>query len=98
MLIDTSHLYLVRREIGSLPDWIDVGLELGLTIDTLREIKKDEKSLGDCTREMLAAWLEQKDQVEAHGGPTWRQLASALRVYKQKGLAKTLEKKYVSHS
>ena len=87
----------MRREIGSLPDWIDVGLELGLTIDTLREIKKNEKSLSDCTMEMLAAWLKQKDQVEVHGGPTWQQLASALRVYKHKELAKRLERKHVFH-
>ena len=88
----------MRREIGSLPDWIDVGLELGLAYGTPREIMTDEKSLNDRTGEMLAAWLEQKDLVEAHGRPTWRQLARALRVYKHRQLAKCLEQKYVSHS
>ena len=77
---------------------MDVGLELGLKMQTLREINNNEKSLDGCTREMLAAWLEQKDQVKARGGPTWQQLASALRVYKHKRLAKLLERKHVSHS
>ena len=89
--IGLDDLYLVRRRVGSLTNWMDIGVELGLEYSTLTEIKKDEKSSNDCTREMLVAWLEQRDQVEDRGGPTLGQLASALRQFKHKQLAKSVE-------
>ena len=73
---------------------MDVGLELGLNTDTLEGIRNEQNTLSDCTRAMLSAWLKKQDQVKEHGGPSWQQLASALRVYGYKSQAKVIERKY----
>ena len=38
-------------------DWFDLGLHLRVNYGTLKAIEADNKKVGQCTREMLAAWL-----------------------------------------
>ena len=38
-------------------DWFDLGLHLRVDYGTLKAIEADNKKVGQCTREMLAAWL-----------------------------------------
>ena len=75
-------------------DWVTLGLFLGLHKPTLDEI--EQKQRGNTKMDMLAKWLEKADKVESKGGPTWRQLISALEKINNKALAdkirKTLEK------
>ena len=57
------------------PEWFNLGVALGLSPDTLREIEYNHR--GDarrCLTEMVIAWLQMKDNSQ----PSWQSLASAL--------------------
>jgi hypothetical protein len=53
--------------------WYNVGLELGLSPDSLDAIKGDNRECADCYRTMLKQWLKGK-----HPRPTLAALAEAL--------------------
>ena len=54
--------------------WYNLGLELGITPDSLYSIKlANLRNLDHCLREMLNEWLRE------HHQPTWSALAEALR-------------------
>ena len=58
-----------------------LGLELGLLYPTLKRIKKEQHGdISDCMMEMLAAWLQQQDNVTSKGVPSWSVLQTALGV------------------
>ena len=84
------------NELVDFNDWMKLGLALGLYFSTLDKIEQKRGSDVDrCKMEMLHSWLIKADGVERKGGPTWRQLISALEKI-DKALAdkisKTLEK------
>lgn len=54
--------------------WYDIGIELGLTADELKNIKANCDSVEECLREMLDKWLRNIDPL-----PTWRALGDALK-------------------
>ena len=61
-------------------DWQSLGLELGLLYPILKRIKKEQHGdISDCMMEMLAAWLQQQDNVSQVGTPSWSVLQTALR-------------------
>ena len=41
--------------------------------------------------DMLKSWLDGKDEVTQHGGPTWQQLAFCLKQLGQDSLAQNIE-------
>ena len=60
-------------------DWQSLGLALGLLYPTLKRIKKEQHGdINDCIMEMLAAWLQQHDNVPQKGLPSWSVLKTAL--------------------
>ena len=60
----------VRRVLKNLVDWQSLGLELGILYPTLKKIKKEQQGeISDCMMEMLAAWLQQQDNVSQNGVP-----------------------------
>ena len=59
--------------------WLDLGLQLGLLMDTLKTIEAQyEKDVSRCLLECLSQWLKRVDKVDERGGPNWDTLANAL--------------------
>lgn len=80
-----SAIYEVRSK------WFDIGLELGITVNTLESIKKDNDDVNSCFREMLVYWLKMVDPK-----PSWSTLIHALRepTIHENALADTLMQKF----
>ena len=55
-------------------DWFNLGVALGLSYHTLREIETNHQKARRCLTEMVMAWLQMKDNPQ----PSWQALASAL--------------------
>ena len=73
-------LFEVKMTVGDLNNWQDLGLALGLLYPTLVRIEKEQRGkIKDCLRVMLAAWLQQQDNVSKNGAPSWAVLQTALR-------------------
>ena len=60
---------------------------LGLLYPTLERIKIDHGTVERCKTEMLAAWLQQQDNVTKKGVPSWSTLKTALENISEKELA-----------
>jgi hypothetical protein len=79
--------------------WQDLGLQLGLYMPTLNDIKNDcvghSEQSRECLRKCLTAWLEGKDKVLNKGGPSWTLLADALDVIREKNIAESIRKYYI---
>ena len=61
-------------------NWQNLGLALGLSYHTLKNIKTSERDVADqCMREMIAAWLARNDNVPKIGIPSWSVLEEALK-------------------
>ena len=74
-----ADLAQVKRFLKNVNDWQSLGLELGLLYPTLKRIKKEQQGdINDCMMEMLAAWLQQQDNVNQVGAPSWGVLQRAL--------------------
>ncbi|XP_019861152.1 PREDICTED: uncharacterized protein LOC109589531 [Amphimedon queenslandica] len=97
--LDTRYLIevvdLLRRQGYSGVDYYDLGISLGLSPDTLDDIKeKDKGNARLCLIECLRAWLEQKDNVKSKGAPTYETLIQALREIGQNDVADGLERNF----
>ena len=69
----------VKMFVKQVVNWKDLGLALGLAYSTLQKIERDQRGgVDDCMREMLAAWLQQQDNVTKKGIPSWAVLKTAL--------------------
>ena len=69
-------------------NWKNLGLALGLLYPTLQRIQRKQHYRADeCMREMLAAWLQQQDNVSQHGIPSWSVLQTALQMIGEDELA-----------
>ena len=79
---------------GRVMEWFSLGLALGLHYPTLGKINKENGSVDDCRREMLAAWLDLKDDVVEKALPTWKALESALRKIQDNALANEISKEH----
>ena len=68
--------------IKNLTDWQSLGLALGLLYPTLKKIDDDQHGKTDrCVMEMIAAWLQQQDNVSKKGvlrGRCCKQLSGRL--------------------
>ena len=60
---------------GARSQWYNVGLELGISADTLDAIKRNNRDIcEDCYTTIVKHWLKVK-----HPRPTWTALAEALK-------------------
>ena len=76
-------------------DWKALGLELGLLYPTLQRIDVDHHGIIEiCKIEMLAAWLQQQDDVCHMGIPSWSVLQRALRCIGENELATQITSGY----
>ena len=70
---------MVQMRLESLVRWKKLGLALGLGYPTLQKIERAQHdNVDDCMMEMLAAWLQQQDNVSWKGVPSWSVLRTAL--------------------
>ena len=74
--------------------WLSLGLALGLHYPTLEKIETDKEKVDDRRRQVLVAWLQQKDDVVAEALPTWKTLESALRKIKENVIADKILREY----
>ena len=66
--------------IKNLTDWQSLGLALGLLYPTLEKIEVEQRgAIEKCKTKMIAAWLQQQDNVSKKGVPSWTVLQTALR-------------------
>ena len=96
-LLDTSHLVdildLLKKHRYSGFSYYDLGLRLGLLPRTLDVIEAE--NIGNVRkglRQCLTAWLEQRDNVESKGGPTYDTLIQALRDEEENAVADGIER------
>lgn len=76
----TQDLSRVFFATASIIQWSPLGLALGLHYSTLQKIEREKMGrIEECRMEMLAAWLQQKDDVVEIALPTWKTLQAALR-------------------
>ena len=85
---DIADLFKVKVYLKSVVDWQSLGLALGLLYPTLEIIEKEQRGLVEqCKTKMLAAWLQQQDNVSQNGVPSWSVLRTALRSIGENELA-----------
>ena len=78
----------MKRFLKNVVDWQSLGLELGLLYPTLECIEEEKRGVVDkCKTKMLAAWLQQQDNVTKKGVPSWSTLKTALENIGEKELA-----------
>ena len=73
---DECSLRTILDSISTLAeDWFNLGVALGLSYDTLRELESNyREDARRCLTEMVIAWLQMKDNAQ----PSWQSLVSAL--------------------
>ena len=60
----------IKITLQDFNDWQSLGLQLGLLYHTLKRIEEEQRGVIDkCKTEMLAAWLQQQDNVPKIGVP-----------------------------
>ena len=71
--------------------WYDIGLMLGVPVDTLDSVQSETDELGACLRKMLASALKSMNPKL-----TWNHIIDALKsvVVSEESLADTLSRKY----
>ena len=72
--------------------WYNLGLQLGIPVHKLEEIKQQYSQFGDTLREMLHVWLKRQESC------TWMALATALKAKSVDGkdIAQQIELDYIN--
>ena len=87
-------LHVVMEELnGVIAKWYNIGVQLGVSVGTLKAIEKQYSDPTDCLRETLTTWLKSYPPI-----PTWSKVVEALRsrTVGETRLAADLEWKYCS--
>ena len=77
--------------------WIDLGLTMGLSYNTLCDIKKTYTNSSECLMDCLAKWLARRDDVDSKGRPSLYTLAKALERIDEKAAAEKIINKLSKH-
>ena len=86
-----ADLFEVKMKLKHFNDWQNLGLALGLFYPTLKRIDEEQRGAVDkCTTDMLAAWLQQQDNITRKGVPSWLTLKTALVNIRENELADTI--------
>ena len=75
----TKDLMYVKHELGPFARWKELGLNLGLSPESLEVIKNDSSRTDDWLHAVLLQWLQGNYDVEKSGLPSWRRLAEAVK-------------------
>ena len=71
--------------------WKELGLTLGLFIDSLGAIAENYSKLEDRFIECIARWLRRADSVDSRGGATFDSLSDALKSMNENAAADKLD-------
>ena len=67
----------INKVLENVNEWLLLGLQLGLIYPTLKRIEEEQdKNIKKCKTEMLAAWLQEEDNV---ADPCCADLKAALK-------------------
>ena len=99
LIIDITDLCTVIKELTSTQHlscavWYDLGLQLGLHDNTLRDIRANYEDVAERFRECMSAWLRGEDKVKDNDGPSWLSLVVALKTLEKISIATNIEKIY----
>ena len=99
LIIDITDLNIVIKELTSTQHlscavWYDLGLQLGLYYNTLKDIKANYEDVADRFRECISAWLRGEDKVKDKDGPSWASLVLALETIGEYHIATNIKQKY----
>ena len=75
----TKHLVDVKRELCPFARWKELGLNLGLSPDSLEVIENDSSRTDDRLHVVLLQWLQRNYDQDEYGLPSWRRLAEAVK-------------------
>ena len=80
LLSDPTHTVLVLEWLKNVTEYMNLGLELGLSYTLLDKIRQEEsKKVENCKRSLLYSWLNRADRVDQMGGANKPALVAALR-------------------
>lgn len=91
-LLALEQLVNVKQALGHFALWQDLGLNLGLHPDLLKEIECNNLRVSGRVHDVLYEWLSMNYAVDHHGPPTWAQLANAVGPI-NRSLAKDIRRK-----
>ena len=73
-------MFEIKMALKNLTDWQSLGLALGLLYPSLEKIEEEQRGVIEkCKTKMIAAWLQQHDNVSKKGVPSWSVLRTVLR-------------------
>ena len=75
----TKDLVHVKRELGPFARWKGLGLNLGISPESLEVIENDYRQTDDQLEAVLLHWLEKDFDRDEYGLPSWRRLAEAVK-------------------
>jgi len=91
-LVGQGDLKSLHHELHSVSDkWYSFGVQLGVSIENLKCIRRENLSISECLLEVLTSWLKCTDPPH-----TWKALVKALESspIEEKTLAQQLRDKY----
>ena len=91
----TEHLVDVKHELGPFSRWKVLGLNLGLSPESLEVIENDYRRTDDQLEAILLQWLKRNYDLDKYGLPSWRQLAEAVKPIDH-ALASTIKDRHPS--
>ncbi len=73
-------LYICKRLVApKAAEWFHIGMELGISLDSLEVIKQDNQDCNMCILKVLDYWLKQNILTHRRrGGPKLSQLVAAI--------------------
>ena len=93
MCLLTDLKLLVNRLSAVETDWFDIGLQLGIKIDTLKSFETDKYNNRRRLTEVLSFWLKQNTDIAV----SWESIVNALRSVDQNALASDLEDEFINN-
>ena len=72
-----NDLRKVKKEVSSISNWRELGLNLDLSANLLDEIEQDESKVRGRMGAVLSNWLKQQG-IDKAKKPTWHQLVAAV--------------------
>ena len=93
--LDTKHLVDVKSELCPFARWKELGLNLGLSPDSLEVVENDSSRTDDRLHAVLLQWLKRVYDVDKSGLPSWGRLAEAVKPIDQ-ALASTIKDRHPS--
>ena len=91
----TEHLVDVKHELGPFARWKELGLNLGLSPESLEVIENDYRRTGDQLETVLLQWLKRNYDLKKFRLPSWGQLAEAVKPIDH-ALASTIKNRHPS--